>query len=820
VIVYSAITTGGLGTASTTATDTTFNVPDAPVLTVISGDNTATVSWTTPSANGGTLSPYTLTITDNTDVTSTSSNPLASENEKIVSLINGHSYTFVIFANSEVGRSVDSNIVPITPLGAPGQMAAPSATIGDGEVALTWIAPDLNGSGAITEYTITYDDVNDDEQTVTISAPTLTTTIDGLTNGHNYSFTITATNNNAITSAPSDPVTAIPLGAPGQMAAPSATIGDGEVALTWIAPGLDGSGAITEYTITYDDVNDEEQTVTITAPTLTTTIDGLTNGHSYSFTITATNSNSNTSTPSLPVTVTTLGAPGVVTFLSPVVGDRQVTLNWSEPADNNSGSIIKYTITYDDASNDEQTVTVLAPALTTTISSLTNGHTYSFTITATNSNDITSNPSDSLIITPVTKPAAPTITEANRGNGIVELKWTPSADDGGDLLDQFTVQWSSNNFVDTTTEIVTIDPPVTSPATIYTTTATSLINGDIYQFRVYSHNALGQSVASNILSATPATLPDAPTLLTADRGDTSVALTWSQGSTGGADIESFRIEVSTVQDFTTTVQDFTITDPLATGTSVSGLTNGDTYYFRVYSTNAVDESLSSNTLSQIPATVPGTPLNVLATPASNQVTVTWDAPSDDGGSAIDFYVVKYRTAESAWTEIQTADATVFSVVIDSLANGTPYFFEVYAENDVGAGDPSDQLTATPATVPTAPQNLDATPQTGQVLLEWGIPSSNGGAEITSYTVKWSEGDTFDSNDFASVEITGIDSNPPLTTTTVTTLTNGQPYTFVVTATNSAGESASSNDDTATPAAAPTAPTLLEGIPHSSRTCPV
>ena len=63
---------------------------------------------------------------------------------------------------------------------------------------------------------------------------------------------------------------------------------------------------LTFYTITYVDDNGVTHTVTVNAPTTSTTITGLTNGFEYTFTITATNVNGNESDP-VTATATPLG---------------------------------------------------------------------------------------------------------------------------------------------------------------------------------------------------------------------------------------------------------------------------------------------------------------------------------------------------------------------------------------------------------------------------------------------------------------------------------------------------------------------------------
>ena len=186
---------------------------------------------------------------------------------------------------------------------------------------------------------------------------------------------------------------------------------------------------------------------------------------------------------------------------------------------------------------------------------------------------------------------------------------------------------------------------------------------------------------------------------------------------------------------------------------------------------------------------PGAPAGVTATPGDQQVTLSWNAPDSDGGSAITSYTVTGTPAATCTTTGAT------SCVITGLINGTQYTFNVVATNAVGDGPASASVTATPATPvtpPGAPAGVTATPGDQQVTLSWNAPDSDGGSAITSYTVTGTPAATCTTTGATSCVITG--------------LINGTQYTFNVVATNAVGDGPASASVTATPATPVTPPT--------------
>ena len=93
----------------------------------------------------------------------------------------------------------------------------------------------------------------------------------------------------------------------------------------------------------------------------------------------------------------------------------------------------------------------------------------------------------------------------------------------------------------------------------------------------------------------------------------------------------------------------------------------------------------------VPPPVPDAPTNLLAVGGDSQVVLTWEAPEDDGGTAITDY--EYQIGQTGeWISIGSTDTTH---TVTGLTNGTVYTFRVRAVNAAGNSAPSNQTEATP-----------------------------------------------------------------------------------------------------------------------------
>ena len=277
--------------------------------------------------------------------------------------------------------------------------------------------------------------------------------------------------------------------------------------------------------------------------------------------------------------------------------------------------------------------------------------------------------------------------------------------------------------------------------------------------------------------------PGVVTNVTGTAGIGQISVTWSAPvSNGGSALTDYTVQYSSNSGGTwTTFADGVST---ATSTTVTGLSAGTSYTFRVLAKNTIgDGPYSAASAAVSAATTPDAPTTVVATQGVGQMGVTWSAPVNNGGSAITDYVVQYSSdSGSNWTTFADGTSASASTTVTGLANNTSYIFRIAAVNIAGTGSYSTASTAvTTAAVPGAPGTPTPTAhQNTQVPLTWSAAASNGSA-ITDYVVQYSTSATF-----ASAVTTFADGTSASTSATVTGLANGTTYYFRVAAVNAVG----------------------------------
>jgi titin len=574
----------------------------------------------------------------------------------------------------------------------------------------------------------------------------------------------------------------------------SATPGNTTVALTWTAPTDNGGSVITGYNV-YEgtSVGGENYSTAVNGSTLiaTTTysVTGLTNATKYYFTVKAVNaigssapSNEAWATPAATV-------PGPPRSVVATGANLSATVTWVAPTSPGGANITVYTVTAADSTvstRGGQSCIWTSGPLTCTVTGLTNGDSYTFSVTATNSLGMgVASIASNAVVPAVTAPSAPTGLVATPGNTTVALSWTAPSN-GGSAITGYNVYEASSSGGEN--YAAPVNGTLISGTT---TTVTSLTNGTTYYFTVKAVNAIGSSPASSEVFAIPAgTVPGAPTGVTAAPGLASATVAWTAPSNLGG---------SAVTRYTAVAVDATVparggqtctwtTGPLSC--IVSGLTDGDSYSFTVTATNSVGTSPPSTASSAVvPAlSAPLALTSLVATPGNHKVVLTWTAPSNGGAAIIGYNLYEGATAgsENYGSPVNGGILiTATSVTVSNLTNGHTYYFTVEAVNAVGSAPASNEAWAIPAaTTSDAPQDVAASlAGNASVVVSWVSPLDTGGSSVTGYVVTPYIG--------ATAEPASVFDNNTATTETITGLSPGTAYSFTVAAVNSSGNGAQS-----------------------------
>jgi hypothetical protein len=86
------------------------------------------------------------------------------------------------------------------------------------------------------------------------------------------------------------------------------------------------------------------------------------------------------------------------------------------------------------------------------------------------------------------------------------------------------------------------------------------------------------------------------------------------------------------------------------------------------------------------------PENVTATPGNQGVTIAWDPVED----ADNYIVARGETSGGPYLNERTVSSAETSVTEEPLTNGTTYFFVVATKRGAAIGEPSTEVSATPA----------------------------------------------------------------------------------------------------------------------------
>jgi hypothetical protein len=358
---------------------------------------------------------------------------------------------------------------------------------------------------------------------------------------------------------------------PGAPTGVTATItGAGAARVAFIAPTDNGGASISAYTATASPGNIKRTVYQSGSGSIS--FSGLESSTAYSFTVTASNWGK-TSSPSLTSnTVTTPGVPGAPTGVSASLSGTSAVITYSAPLNNGGVPITSYLASSIDGLHTASVTR--SGGGTITVTGLSGGQTYQFTVIARNTVG-DSVPSGSVSITvPATVPDPPTGVEVFvNAQGEASVSFPAPINDGGAEITSYTATSTPGGLTGTLAG--------SSGGTI---TLTGLSRGVFYQFTVVATNSVGNSMPSEPTTAVDVPLgpPGNPRAvnvsLSAD--STTATITFTEPlSDGGSPITSYTAYASN-DDAMSTIQEAdccTIT--------VSGLTPGTINGFYLFASN-------------------------------------------------------------------------------------------------------------------------------------------------------------------------------------------------------------------------------------------
>ncbi|NDE85816.1 MAG: fibronectin type III domain-containing protein, partial [Verrucomicrobia bacterium] len=411
--------------------------------------------------------------------------------------------------------------------------------------------------------------------------------------------------------------------------------------------------------------------------------------------------------------------------------------------------------------------------------------------------------------------ATTSIANAVSGNKYVEFTITPRAGFSGTGGTQIALRSSVDNYSSNLEGVKSVSDSI-SATTLSWISGFSGSSSSAVTYRLYSYvqNATGQGGPGGgsgndiVVYGTFTAIPSAPTITSITPGNRQLSVAFTAGSDGGSSIMNY--EYSTDGGTSWRYTSGTTSPLLITALSTDGstaLANGTSYNVQIRAVSMVGTGTATASTAATPRTTPGTPMILSVTPGNGQLTVSFGAPSSDGGSPITDYEYSINGGSSFTSRLSTS--TTF--VIGSLMNGSSYNVQVRAVNAAGRGTATSSWAGTPRTTPNAPSINYVTPGNKQLSVGF-MAGSDGGSAITNYQYSTDGGTSWrtHTSTFSPILIT------TLSTDGTTALANGTSYNVQLRAVNAAGSGTATSSTAATPRTTPGAPTSLALTPGNGQ----
>ena len=312
---------------------------------------------------------------------------------------------------------------------------------------------------------------------------------------------------------------------PGAPATSSAVMSGGTMTVTWTTPSSPGAGTISHYYV----VVVGGGSCTVNATTFTCTVTGLNVSVTYTVIIYVLSQYGYSSGLLEESEVVAGTPPSKPRTPTAVAGNASVVVSWLVPSSNGGQPITSYLVTSTPGS---KTCTATAPSTSCTVSALTNGTSYTFSVVAVNLVG-PSGAATTSAVTPVAgrKPGAPTVKAVPKDKALL-VTVTKPADHGSSAITEYRVVAKPSG------KSCTITPSGAGP---YTCEITGLVNGENNTLEATAKNSVGVGAKGTAGPFSAAAKPGAPrNLAIASRSTGVLKLEWdAPASNGGRAIQGY-----------------------------------------------------------------------------------------------------------------------------------------------------------------------------------------------------------------------------------------------------------------------------------------
>ncbi|MCK5252376.1 MAG: fibronectin type III domain-containing protein, partial [Thermoplasmata archaeon] len=399
-----------------------------------------------------------------------------------------------------------------------------------------------------------------------------------------------------------------------------------------------------------------------------------------------------------------------------------VGLQWGEPEVTWNLSIRGYRV-YRGTTEDNLELLVTLPGFSSyTDTSVTNGQTYYYAVTAFNVHG-ESNLTDVIEATPIGSPSSELNFRAYPGCSSIRFSWIIPSNSTRDPLIGFRIYKGTDLvpmplLVELGMEADYVDEDVVNGVTYY------------YKIHAFTSNFTGHNTSAK--SVMPVGPPTQPQGLRARWEDAEVTLRWNTPeSDGGRPLLGYKLlRGDSETNLSSLVDDI---EPLEMKYIDEGLENGVTYYYALIAFNdRGDGPRTTSIINGTPYGPPSAPVIPKAVENNGSIYIHWGRSVDDGGDPEILYIVYCQYPNGTYVDgIPTFNT---SYIWTNLENGINYSFKIHAVTRGGFSPWSNVVSATPWTLPDPPRIPEVVAGNRFLEIRWTLPDNDGGLPIVEFLI--------------------------------------------------------------------------------------